>query len=93
MKIGDGIRKLLFIKNLNEIDSGDYECIVTNKDDVNDIRRSIDRLQVSPTKGQLKVVDFSENTNFEEGNTVRLFHIARAFPSSEYSSEWRKVCY
>ncbi|KAL3982584.1 Protein tyrosine kinase family protein [Acanthocheilonema viteae] len=90
VKIGDGIRKLLFIEDLHESDSGDYECIVTNKDDIHDIRRSMYRLQVSPTKGQLKVVDFSENTNFEEGNTVRLFHIARAFPSDEYSSEWRK---
>ncbi|CAG9531660.1 unnamed protein product [Cercopithifilaria johnstoni] len=90
VKIGDAIRKLLFIEDLRETDSGDYECIVTNKDDVHDVRRSMHRLQVSPTKGQLKVVDFSENTNFEEGNTVRLFHIARAFPSDEYNSEWRK---
>lgn len=83
----------MFIDDLREDDSGDYECIVTNKDDVDDVRRSMHRLQVSPTKGQLKVVDFSENTNFEEGNTVKLFHIARAFPSDEYSSEWRKVCF
>lgn len=92
MKIGDGIKKLLFIGDLRETDSGDYECIVTNKDDVHDVRSSMHRLQVSPTKGQLKVVDFSENINFEEGDTVRLFHIAKAFPSDEYISEWRKVC-
>ncbi|VDK80072.1 unnamed protein product [Litomosoides sigmodontis] len=90
VKIGDGIKKLLLIDDLRESDSGDYECIVINKDDVDDVRRSMHRLQVSPTKGQLKVVDFSENTNFEEGNAVKLFHIARAFPSDEYSSEWRK---
>uniref|UniRef100_A0A0R3RUZ7 receptor protein-tyrosine kinase n=1 Tax=Elaeophora elaphi TaxID=1147741 RepID=A0A0R3RUZ7_9BILA len=90
VKIGDGIRKQLFIEDLRESDSGDYECIVTNKDDVHDVRHSMHRLQVSPSKGQLKVVDFSDNTNFEEGNTVRLFHIARAFPSDEYSSEWRR---
>ncbi|EJD76073.1 immunoglobulin I-set domain-containing protein [Loa loa] len=90
IKIGDGIKKLLSVRNLRETDSGDYECIVTNKDDIHDVRRSVHRLQVSPTKGQLKVVDFSKNINFEEGNTIRLFHIARAFPSDEYSSEWRK---
>lgn len=92
MKIRDGIRKLLFIGDLHEADSGDYECIVTNKDDMHDVRRSVHRLQVSPTRGQLKVIDFSENVNFEEGDTVTLFHMARAFPSDEYRSEWRKVC-
>ncbi len=92
MKIGDGIKKLLFIRDLRESDSGNYECIVTNRDDGHDVRRSTHRLQVSPTRGQLKVIDFSENIDSEEGKTVRLFHIARAFPSDEYSSEWRKVC-
>nr|CDP90743.1 Bm5314, isoform n [Brugia malayi] len=90
MKIGDGIKKLLFIRDLHESDSGNYECIVTNRDDGHDVRRSTHRLQVSPTRGQLKVIDFSENIDSEEGKTVRLFHIARAFPSDEYSSEWRK---
>ncbi|KAM3725697.1 Tyrosine-protein kinase [Dirofilaria immitis] len=90
IKIKEGIKKLLFIGDLREADSGDYECIVTNKDDVHDVRRSMHRLQVSPTKGQLKVIDFSENVNFKEGDTIRLFHMARAFPSDEYSSEWRK---
>ncbi|VDN92528.1 unnamed protein product [Brugia pahangi] len=90
MKIGDGIKKLLFIRDLRESDSGNYECIVTNRDDGHDVRRSTHRLQVSPTRGQLKVIDFSENIDSEEGKTVRLFHIARAFPSDEYSSEWRK---
>ncbi|VDP11829.1 unnamed protein product [Onchocerca flexuosa] len=90
VKIRDGIRKLLFIGDLHEADSGDYECVVTNKDDVHDVRRSVHRLQVSPTRGQLKVIDFSDNVNFEEGDTVRLLHMARAFPSNEYRSEWKK---
>lgn len=92
MKIGGGIKKILFIRDLHETDSGDYECAVTDKDNTHYVRRSIHRLQVSLTKGQLKVVDFSTNTDFDEGDTVKLIHIAKAFPIEEYNSEWRKVC-
>uniref|UniRef100_A0A915PIB6 receptor protein-tyrosine kinase n=1 Tax=Setaria digitata TaxID=48799 RepID=A0A915PIB6_9BILA len=90
VKIRGGIQKLLFIEDLRDTDTGDYECTLTNKDDEHDIRHNIHRLEVSPTKGQLKVMDFSESIDFEEGQVVRLFHMARAFPSDEYISEWRK---
>ncbi|VDN03299.1 unnamed protein product [Thelazia callipaeda] len=90
IKIRDGIQKLLSIEDLVVTDSGDYECIVTNKDNIYDVRRNIKQLQVSPTVGQLKVVDFSDNVDSYEGQTVRLFHVAETFPSSEYASEWRK---
>ncbi|VDK36152.1 unnamed protein product [Gongylonema pulchrum] len=81
---------MLYIDDLRISDSGDYECILTNKDDARDIRHSVYHLQVSPTKGQLKFVDASNDIELEEGGTIRLYHIARSFPDDEYDSEWRK---
>ncbi|VDN40968.1 unnamed protein product [Gongylonema pulchrum] len=82
---------MLYIDDLRISDSGDYECILTNKDDARDIRHSVYHLQVSPTKGQLKFVDASNDIELEEGGTIRLYHIARSFPDDEYDSEWRKM--
>lgn len=91
MKVKDGIQKVLHIVSLREVDSGDYECILTNQDDKRDVRRSKQRFEVSSTRGQLKFITASQNITTTEGETIRLYHIAKAFPTDEYVFEWRKV--
>lgn len=90
-----GIVKLLSIESLQETDSGIYECILTNKQDGGEIRRSRKRLQVSPTIGQLEVVTASRSIDVKEGvgegASVQLIHIAKAYPSLNVKKEWRKV--
>lgn len=82
---------MLHIKSLTAADSGIYECILTNKDDANDSRNATYELQVSATKGQIRVVDATDVTDFDEGDTVKLFHLAKSYPPDEYKSQWRKV--
>uniref|UniRef100_F1KRI3 receptor protein-tyrosine kinase n=1 Tax=Ascaris suum TaxID=6253 RepID=F1KRI3_ASCSU len=91
VKIKEGARKMLHIKSLTAADSGIYECILTNKDDANDSRNATYELQVSATKGQIRVVDATDVTDFDEGDTVKLFHLAKSYPPDEYKSQWRKL--
>ncbi|VDM25103.1 unnamed protein product [Toxocara canis] len=91
VKIKEGTRKMLFIKSLTSADSGKYECLLTNKDDANDSRNATYELNVSATKGQIRVMDATDVTEFDEGDIIKLFHLAKSFPSDEYRSEWRKI--
>ncbi|VDK41767.1 unnamed protein product [Anisakis simplex] len=92
VKIKEGIRKLLLIKGLTGSDSGKYECKLTNKDDPNDTRNAIYELNVSSTKGQIRVLDASSDVvDVEQGDNVKLLLLAKPFPSDEYKSEWRKI--
>lgn len=91
-RIKNGIGKILLIHKLCNEDSGDYKCILTNKNSAAEIRNNVQQLKVSRTKGQLKVENVSDTTNWIEGDTVHLGHFAKSNPGYEYRSEWRKVC-